>query len=348
MPFSLVGLTLQELQNFMQRWNEPSYRGDQLAGWLYKTPVASFDEMTNISIRVRERLKQEMILHPCKIETIRVSQDGTRKYLLSLHDSELIEAVFIPEEDRRTVCVSSQVGCKMGCTFCATGAKGFYRNLTAGEILDQILQIALDVGEVPSNVVFMGMGEPLANYGALLKAIQIINAPWGFNIGIRQLTVSTCGLIPGIQRLGREKLGLTLAVSLHAADDEKRSRIMPINRVYGLDELMVALRGYVAMTGRRVTVEYALMAGFNDKMEDAAALARLLKGLLCHINLIPINPIRAGLHQRPRPAEIEKFQAMLQRDGLTVSIRKERGEDIEAACGQLKGEWEGVDHEASW
>jgi len=336
---ALIGQTLEELEELMRRWGEPSYRADQLAQWLYR-PVASLDEMSNLPVRLRDQLAEETIHHPCSIQAIRHSRDGTRKYLLSLDDGELIESVFIPETDRSTICISSQVGCSMGCTFCATGAQGMVRNLTAGEIVDQVLQVALDMGHTPSNVVFMGMGEPLANYAALLKSIEIINAPWGLNIGIRQITVSTCGLVPVIRRLGKVGLGITLAVSLHAADDQKRTRIMPINANYGLESLMQALHDYVRDTNRRITIEYALMAGFNDSEIDAAQLVRLLGGLLCHVNLIPVNPIRGGRHKRPRLDEVERFQSLLRRGGLQVSIRKERGGDIEAACGQLRGQWE--------
>ena len=339
-PAILVGKTLDELQNLLNQWGEPAYRAEQMAQWLYRRPVAHVEDMSNIPAKLRAQLMEETILHPSKIETVRHSRDKTRKYLLSLGDGELIESVFIPETHRTTVCISTQAGCGMGCTFCATGIKGLARNLTTGEMVDQILQVALDVGRLPGNVVFMGMGEPLANYDELIKTIEVINAPWGLNIGIRQLTVSTCGLVPGIRRLGVEGLGLTLAVSLHAADNGKRSQIMPVNRSYGVNELMEALREYVQNTSRRVTIEYALMAGFNDGEADARKLCGLLRGLLCHVNLIPVNPVRGGLHTKPRFSEIERFQAELQRGGLTVSIRKERGEDIEAACGQLKGEWE--------
>ncbi|NMB11847.1 MAG: 23S rRNA (adenine(2503)-C(2))-methyltransferase RlmN [Firmicutes bacterium] len=335
----LVGKTLDELKELVGQWGEPTYRAEQLAEWLYK-PAATIEEMTNLPKGLRERLARESIHHPCLVQLVRKSYDGTRKYLLALEDGELIEAVFIPETERTTVCISTQVGCKMGCTFCATGSRGLARNLTPGEIVDQVLQVALDVGYLPSNVVYMGMGEPLANYDALLRSIEIINAPWGLNIGIRQITVSTCGLVPGIERLGEAGLGLTLAVSLHAANDEKRNRIMPINWYYGLDELLQALHGYVRKTSRRITIEYALMSGFNDAEEDARRLVRILRGLLCHVNLIPVNPIQGAIHQRPRPGEIERFQSLLRRGGLEVSIRKERGADIEAACGQLRGQWE--------
>jgi 23S rRNA (adenine2503-C2)-methyltransferase len=335
----LIGKTPSQLRELMGQWNEPSYRADQLAQWLYR-PVATFEDMTNLPKGLRDRLTRETIHHPCTKQIVRHSQDGTRKYLLLLCDGDLIEAVFIPEKERTTVCISTQVGCKMGCTFCATGSRGLTRNLTAGEIVDQVLQVALDVGSLPSNVVYMGMGEPLANYTELLKSIEIINAPWGLNIGIRQITISTCGLVPAIKRLGEVNLGLTLAVSLHAADDEKRNRIMPINRHYGLEELLEALHGYVRKTNRRITIEYALMSGFNDGEEDARRLIHLLKGLLCHVNLIPINPVRGAVHQRPGLSDIERFQSLLQRGSLEVSIRKERGADIEAACGQLRGQWE--------
>ena len=207
-PAILVGKTLDELQNLLNQWGEPAYRAEQMAQWLYRRPVAHVEDMSNIPAKLRAQLMEETILHPSKIETVRHSRDKTRKYLLSLGDGELIESVFIPETHRTTVCISTQAGCGMGCTFCATGIKGLARNLTTGEMVDQILQVALDVGRLPGNVVFMGMGEPLANYEELIKTIEVINAPWGLNIGIRQLTVSTCGLVPGIRRLGVEGLGL--------------------------------------------------------------------------------------------------------------------------------------------
>ena len=339
-PIILVGKTLGELENLLLTWGEPRYRGEQIAHWLYGQIVDDVGSMSNIPGILRTRLAEETVLHPARVETVRHSVDGTRKYLLSLGDEALIETVYIPEISRTTVCISTQVGCGMGCTFCATGLGGLTRNLTSGEIVDQILQVALDVGALPSYVVFMGMGEPLANYEQLLKAIAIINAPWGLDIGIRHLTISTCGVVPGIRRLGKEGLGLTLAVSLHAADDEKRSQIMPINNIYSIGELMGSLQGYVKDTSRRVTIEYALMADFNDSMADARNLVGLLEGLLCHVNLIPINPVQGGPHTKPRDSQVEKFLGALKRSGLAVSIRKERGQDIAAACGQLRGQWE--------
>ncbi|HHV94583.1 MAG TPA: 23S rRNA (adenine(2503)-C(2))-methyltransferase RlmN [Firmicutes bacterium] len=337
----LVGQGLEELAELMAEFGEPSYRAKQLVEWVYR-PVAAIEQMSSLPLRLRDRLMRETIYHPCSTVTVRRSQDGTRKYLLALQDGEHIESVYIPENDRSTVCISSQVGCQMGCTFCATGGMGFVRNLTAGEIVDQVLQVILDVGRRPSNVVFMGMGEPLANYSAVLRSIKVLNAPWGLNIGIRQLTVSTCGLVPGIRKLAQEGLGLTLAVSLHSADDEKRSRIMPIARIYNLEELLDALHEYAARTGRRITIEYALMDGFNDSPEDAHRLTEILRGLLCHVNLIPVNPIPGGFQKKPRDSQVARFESWLRRGGLVVSIRKERGADIEAACGQLRGRWEGV------
>ncbi|NLY52170.1 MAG: 23S rRNA (adenine(2503)-C(2))-methyltransferase RlmN [Firmicutes bacterium] len=337
----LVGQGPEELKELVAEFGEPGFRADQLIKWIYR-PVAAIEEMSNLPIGLRERLARETIYHPCSTVTIRHSRDGTRKYLFMLQDGELIESVYIPEANRSTVCISSQVGCKMGCTFCATGTMGFVRHLTAGEIVDQVLQVILDVGSRPSNVVYMGMGEPLENYEQLIRSIRILNASWGINIGIRQITVSTCGLVPGIRRLGKEGLGLTLAVSLHAADDKKRRRIMPIARAYSLDELLDALHEYAARTKRRITIEYALMSGFNDSRDDARQLTDLLRGLLCHVNLIPVNPIPGGLHQKPRDSQVVRFENWLRRGGLEVSIRKERGADIEAACGQLRGQWEEI------
>ncbi|NLJ69537.1 MAG: 23S rRNA (adenine(2503)-C(2))-methyltransferase RlmN [Firmicutes bacterium] len=337
----LVGQGPEELKRLLSEFGEPGYRADQLLKWVYR-PVPSIDDMSNLPAGLRDRLSREAVYHPCSVVTVRHSRDGTRKYLLALADGELIETVFIPETQRSTVCISSQVGCKMGCSFCATGSLGFVRGLTAGEIVDQVLQAALDVGSRPSNVVYMGMGEPLDNYDELIRSIGILNAPWGLNIGMRQITVSTCGVVPGIRKLGREGLALTLAVSLHAADDDKRSRIMPIARAYPLARLMEALHEYVANTKRRITIEYALMAGFNDGRQDAQRLTDLLKGLLCHVNLIPVNPIPGGLQQKPESSQVVRFENWLRQGGLEVSIRRERGADIEAACGQLRGQWEEI------
>lgn len=334
----LVGHTLLELQELMQRWDEPAYRARQLAHWLYFRPVPDINDMSNLPQALRNRLSQKFILHPCRMEAVRKSRDGTRKYLLALPDDELIEAVFIPESNRFTVCISTQAGCGMGCIFCATAQRGLARSLTVGEIVDQVLVVALETGKLPTNVVFMGMGEPLANYEPVVAALRLFNASWGLNIGMRRLTVSTCGLVPGIRRLARERLPITLAVSLHAPTDEKRNEIMPVNRRFPLSQLVPALHEYVDITGRRITVEYALMREFNDSPREAEQLVDLLKGLLCHVNLIPVNPVGESPYTPPSPERILHFRQILEQGGLPVSIRRERGTDIEAACGQLRGQ----------
>ncbi|NLK07659.1 MAG: 23S rRNA (adenine(2503)-C(2))-methyltransferase RlmN [Firmicutes bacterium] len=336
----LVGKTKEELENLLKQWEEPSYRAEQVAHWLYSRFVDDIQKMSNLPLSLREHLARETSLGPLTMINVQHSIDGTRKYLFALKDGPLIEAVFIPEKRRQTVCVSTQAGCGMGCVFCATGQGGLSRNLTAGEIVDQILQIGQDVGRLPSNVVFMGMGEPLANYDAVMKSIEIINAPWGLHIGSRSITVSSCGLVPGIRRLASEKLGLTLAISLHAAFEDKRSKIMPINKKHSISDLMSTLREYIGKTKRRITIEYALMDGFNDTHADAVALAVLLKGLLCHVNLIPVNPIAGEPFLQPRRENVEEFKDVLKNHKIAVSVRKERGQDIAAACGQLKGQWE--------
>lgn len=337
---NLYDLSFPALQEMLAAWGEPSYRARQLWEWLYVHLATDFDRMTNLPRALRERLAAETVIGaPAAVDTL-VSADGeTRKDLLRLADGETIEVVLMRYERRRTACISTQVGCAMGCAFCATGQMGFRRNLTSGEIVAQALHFARHLrrdGERLTNVVLMGMGEPLANYDASLAAIRRLIHPQGFRLGRRHVTVSTVGLVPGIRRLAEENLPITLAVSLHAATDALRDRLVPVNRRHGLDELFAACQDYVERTGRRVSFEWALIAEVNDTAEQAQALCARLVGLKAHVNLIPLNPT-PGYAGRPSPDErIAAFTAELRRCRVPFTLRLRRGGEIRAGCGQLR------------
>ncbi|MDR7543316.1 MAG: 23S rRNA (adenine(2503)-C(2))-methyltransferase RlmN [Armatimonadota bacterium] len=334
----LLGLTLEELQAVAVALGERPYRGRQLARWIYARRAASAAEMTDLPSAWRERLASETTLSRLRL-LLRAdaASDGTTKVLLGLQDGRTIESVLLRYDDgRRTACVSTQVGCGMGCTFCATGLAGLVRNLTAGEIVDQVLLLAQETGERITHVVFMGMGEPLANYEATLRAVRLLNAPYGLRIGMRHLTISTVGLVPQIRRLASERLQLLLAISLHAPNDELRSQLVPVNRRWPLAELMAAARTYASLTGRRVTFEYVLMAGINDHDEHARQLGALLSGWNAHLNIIPWNPVYGLQYRRPAPAAVNRFAAQLRQAGVATTIRIDRGVGIDAACGQLQ------------
>jgi 23S rRNA (adenine2503-C2)-methyltransferase len=317
---------------------QPKYRAKQIRAWLYDKGAVSFQEMTDLPKPLRDVLEERVALGTIAVDTEQVSKDGTRKRLYRLHDGQLVEAVLMAYEDgRRTACISSQAGCGMGCTFCATGQMGFARQLTSTEIFEQAALFARELtagGERLSNVVLMGMGEPFANYDAVLEAIRRMNRELG--IGARHITVSTVGLVPKIRQLVDEGIQVTLAVSLHAATDEERSKIMPVNRRYPLAELIAACHEYVAKGGRRVTFEWALIAGKNDTPEVAERLGGLLQGLQCHVNLIPLNPT-AGYAEKPSSeADARRFVEVLGTFGIPATVRVRRGIDIDAGCGQLK------------
>jgi 23S rRNA (adenine2503-C2)-methyltransferase len=346
---SVYDLSPAELEDRMVALGEPRYRARQVCEWLYRRFAHSYDEMTDLPRALRERLVAE---HPFPdVQVVRevVSEDNlTRKRLLRLADGKLIETVLMlydPRGDSRrraTVCVSSQAGCAMGCVFCATGQGGFERNLTTGEIIAQVTGFAreqADAGARPlSNVVFMGMGEPMANWPAVWPAVERLTSPDAIGMAARHVTISTVGLIPGILRLAEQPLQVGLAVSLHAPDEELRERLIPTAHRYPLPEIIDACRQYVARTGRRVTFEYCLMAGVNDAPEQAEALAQLLEGMLCHVNLIPVNPTADGRITRPSRARTLAFQRMLLGRGVGCTVRVERGVEIAAACGQLRAE----------
>ncbi|MHB8376691.1 MAG: 23S rRNA (adenine(2503)-C(2))-methyltransferase RlmN [Dehalococcoidia bacterium] len=346
---SIYDLSQAELEERIEALGEPRYRARQVREWAYRRLVQSYDEMSNVPAALRGRLAQALPFPEMRVVTELRSDDGlTRKRLIRLGDGKLIESVLMlydPRGDSRgraTVCVSSQAGCAMGCVFCATGQGGFERNLTAGEILAQVMGFAREQadtgGQSLTNVVFMGMGEPLANWRAVWRAVETLNAPDGLGMAARHITISTVGLIPGIRRLADEPLQVGLAVSLHAPDEALRERLIPTAHRYPLPEILAACREYIAKTGRRVTFEYCLMAGMNDAPEQARALAGVLHGMLCHVNIIPVNPTPDDRIRRPSRARTLAFQRELAARGVACTVRVEKGIEISAACGQLRGE----------
>ena len=322
-------------EEFIQLGEKP-FRAEQVFKWLYIDEVQSFEEMTNISKELREKLKQNYSFNNFKIITKQVSVDGTKKYLFDILDGNAIETVLMEYHHGHTLCVSSQVGCKMGCKFCASTGIKFERNLTAGEIVEQILAVQRDEKIKISNVVFMGIGEPLDNYSNVVSAIGILNNQKGINIGARHISISTSGLVPKIYKLADEKLQCTLSISLHATNDVKRSSMMPVNDAYNIAELIKACKYYINKTNRRISFEYALVKDNNDNLEDAKELVKLLHGVLCHVNLIPINKIDSAKYVKSSNENIIKFRDYLNSKGIVATIRRELGSDIDAACGQLR------------
>ena len=327
---------LSDLQNEILTLGEKKYRAEQIFKWIYIDKVKEFDEMTNLSMELREKLKQEYTMCNFKILKKQESSDGTKKYLFDVLDGNAIETVLMEYHHGKTICVSSQIGCKMGCKFCASTGIKFIRSLTAGEIVEQILAVEQNIGDKISNVVFMGIGEPFDNYDNVMKAIQIINNQKGLNIGARHISISTSGLVPMIYKFADEELQCTLSISLHATTDEKRSKMMPINNRYNIKELMEACKYYINKTNKRISFEYALAKDNNDNLEDAKELVKLLKGMLCHVNLIPINKIENGEYVKSSNENIIKFRDYLNEKGIVATIRRELGSDIDAACGQLR------------
>ncbi len=327
---------LEDLKQELISIGEKGFRAEQIFKWLYQEKVKNFDEMTNHSLELREKLKNNYTICNYNILKKLESSDGTKKYLFDILDGNIIESVLMEYHYGKSVCVSSQVGCKMGCKFCASTGIPFVRNLTAGEIVEQILAIEQDTGDKISNIVFMGIGEPLDNYDNVIKAIRILNNPKGLGIGARHISVSTSGLVPRIYDLAKENIQCTLSVSLHASNNEKRSSMMPVNNRYSVEELIKACKDYIAMTNKRISFEYALAKDNNDNMQDAKELANLLKGMLCHVNLIPINKIENGKFTKSSNENIIKFRDYLKDHGIVATIRRELGSDIEAACGQLR------------
>ena len=341
---SVHSLLLDEIETLLATLNEKPYRAKQIVDWLYEKRASSFDEMSDLPQGLRARLAQEFVFG--NLETVRVlgSKDTTRKFLFRMSDSNLIESVLIPaspalygeRSDRRTICVSTQVGCAYGCKFCASGLDGFSRNLDASEIVQQLLAIEKASGERIDNVVFMGMGEPLANFANVVRAIRIINAPWGLEIGARHITVSTSGLAPQIKQLADEPLQSRLAISLHGATDEVRNRIMPVNRKFNLTTLLAACDYYASRKKQRIYFEYILIAGVNDSEEQAHLLAGHARRLGARINLIPYNTVEGLEWSRPSREKQERFLSIVRSHDVVATLRREKGHDIDAACGQLR------------
>lgn len=327
---------LEDLKKEFTEMNEKPFRAEQVFKWIYESKVTSFDEMTNLSLELREKLKENYTMCNFKILRKQESSDGTKKYLFDILDGNAIESVLMSYHHGYTICVSSQVGCKMGCKFCASTGINFVRSLTSGEVVEQILAVERDNNIRISNVVFMGIGEPLDNYDNVVNAIRIINNPKGINIGARHISVSTSGLVPKIYKLAEENIQCTLSISLHATTNEKRSSMMPVNNRYPIEELLQACRDYIEKTNRRISFEYALAKDNNDNLDDAKELVKLLKGMLCHVNLIPINKIENGAYSKSSNENIMKFRDYLNAHGIVATIRRELGSDIDAACGQLR------------
>lgn len=332
--------SLEELVEILKGWQEPTYHSRQVFSWIYQRGAASFAEMTNLSLALRKRLKENLTFKKLALTRLQESIDGTKKILFRLEDGNFIESVLIPAEGRNTACLSTQVGCKYSCRFCASGLLGFKRNLEVWEILIQLLEINRHTNLRSScgvtHIVFMGSGEPLDNYDNVLKSIRIINAKDGLNIGARRITISTAGVIPGIEKLSREGLQTELSVSLHAANDATRSQLMPINNKYPLKDLLSACKKYASATGRQVTFEYVLIKDVNCSKSDALALAKLLKGWLAKVNLLVYNPVKELSFKAPDNKEVMAFKELVQSQDIVVTLRKPRGQDIEGACGQLR------------
>ncbi|WP_417891362.1 23S rRNA (adenine(2503)-C(2))-methyltransferase RlmN [Bacillus alkalicola] len=336
---SLYSLTFDELSNWLKENGEPVFRAKQIYDWLYVKRVSTFEKMTNLSKDLREKLSNQYSLTTLKTITSQTSKDGTIKFLFELRDGYSIETVVMRHDYGNSVCVTTQVGCRLGCTFCASTLGGLKRNLEAGEIVAQVLQAQKfldDEGARVDSIVVMGIGEPFDNYDELMRFLRTVNHDNGLNIGARHITVSTSGVVPKIYQFAEEQLQINFAISLHAADTETRSRLMPINRAYPVDKLMKSIRYYVEKTGRRITFEYGLFGGVNDTVEDAEKLADLIKGLKCHVNLIPVNDVLERDYVRTPVDQIFEFERTLKNRGINVTIRREQGHDIDAACGQLR------------
>lgn len=321
----------------MESLSEKTFRGKQIYQWLHEKQVTSFDEMTNISDQLKQKLQEQCTLTVLKQVTVQISKlDGTRKYLFELEDGNMVESVLMRYKHGNSVCISSQVGCRMGCKFCASTLDGLVRGLTPAEMLEQVYRIQQDTGERVSNVVVMGTGEPLDNFDNLVKFIRMLTDENGLHISQRNITVSTCGIVPKIRELADLKLQITLALSLHASTQEKRKALMPIANAYDIQETLDACQYYFEQTGRRISFEYSLVAGVNDRPEDADELIALLKGRNCHLNLIPVNPIKERDYVQPDTKAVRDFQKRLEKCERNVTIRREMGRDIDGACGQLR------------
>lgn len=329
--------TLDELKKEMELLGEKGFRAGQIYGWLHEKLVFDFENMTNLSKVLREKLEKHYEILPVSmVDRQESKQDGTNKFLFRLYDGNVVESVFMRYHHGNSVCISSQVGCRMGCRFCASTIGGLVRNLSASEMLGQIYQIQNITGERVSNVVVMGTGEPMDNYDQFVRFIHLLTDEHGLHISQRNVTVSTCGIVPNMKRLAEEQLQITLALSLHGSNQEKRKQLMPVANKYELEEVLKACDYYFQKTGRRITFEYSLVHGVNDTKEDAEELVGILKQRNCHLNLIPVNPIKERNFEKPSKKSAEKFKNQLEKSGINVTIRREMGSDIDGACGQLR------------
>ena len=332
----LKDLTFEELEEFLVGMGEKKFRAKQIFAWLHRG-VTSFDEMTDLSVALRKKLAEVSFVSTAEIERLLVSNiDGTRKYLFRLGDGNMVESVAMYYKHGISVCISCQVGCRMGCKFCASTIGGLVRSLTAGEILNQVLFVQKDIGERISNIVMMGIGEPMDNFDNVIKFLKNVNDEHGINIGYRHISLSTCGVVPNIERLMEYALPITLSISLHAPTDEIRSTIMPVNKAYPVDELLAVCRKYTERTGRRISFEYSVINGVNDSEECAKILASKLKGMLCHVNLIPVNNVEENDFKKPSADKIRRFMSVIDKYNIPVTVRRELGSDISASCGQLR------------
>mgnify|MGYP003289301139 CR=1 FL=1 len=333
----ILSMTFEEISAAFKEDSVQSFRAKQVYEWLHRHLASDYDEMSNLPKDLRNRLRKEYPIVGCTIEKKLVSEiDGTVKYLFRLHDGDFIESVVMKYKYGYTICVSSQVGCKMGCAFCASTLGGFKRNLSAGEILSQVYIAQRDIGERISHIVLMGMGEPLDNYNNVMRFLSLVTNENGLNLSMRNISLSTCGIVPKIDELLAKKLQLTLSVSLHAPNNEIRNRIMPVNKTYPVEKLLSACRKYATQTSRRISFEYSMMSGVNDTDECAKLLASELKGMLCHVNLIPINEVEESPFKPSSPERIKRFIEILGKNGVTATVRRKLGSDIDASCGQLR------------
>jgi len=332
-----MGMALEEMEGLVSSLGERPFRAKQLMKWIYEKGAESFAQMTDLSKGLQERLKEVSYIGGMRlVQRVDSPLDEATKFLFALEDGEKIETVLIREAGRRTICLSTQVGCPLGCRFCATGKIGLRRNLTAGEIVGQVIEVERSSGERPTNLVLMGMGEPLLNYREVIKSLGIFNSSLGLGMGARRITISTAGLVPQIEKLAKERIKANLAISLNATTNQLRDWLMPINKRYPLPEVLFAARRFAQIRKRRVTFEYLLIAGVNDSFDDANRLAKLVKGIPCKINLIPYNPIAKTKFRRPDPQRVEFFKRWLYPLTPTVTLRESKGQDIGAACGQLR------------
>lgn len=332
----IKSMTLDELKNWMKENDEPAYRAEQVYRWIHEKRVRSIAEMGNIPKKLKEKLESDTPFTFIRKVNVQISSDGTRKYLFAMNDGALVESVWMEYSYGSSVCISSQVGCRMGCKFCASTLDGLERNLTPAEMLDQVYMMSLDTGKRVSHLVVMGTGEPLDNYDNLIHFIKILTSEQGINLGKRNITVSTCGIVPNIYKLADEDMGITLALSLHAPNDKKRQDIMPIANKYSIAELMDAVEYYYEKTGRRVTFEYALAEKVNDTDEDIVELSALAGRVGAHVNLIPVNPVTERGYSPTAHKRVLAFKNKLEKQGINVTIRRELGQDIDGACGQLR------------